>query len=73
MSAVLMPSAGDHWSFKMSRQMAPVWLEMLGCQTLVMNFILGGVYGYCASSSMSTRNVPPEYGVASGPARASVS
>lgn len=28
-----MPSAGDHWSFRMSRQMAPVWLEMLGCHT----------------------------------------
>lgn len=27
--------------------------------TFVMNFILGGVYGYCAFSSISMRKVPP--------------
>ena len=32
--AVFMVSAGDHWSFRMSRQMAPVCEEMLGCHTL---------------------------------------
>lgn len=32
-SAVLSVSAGLHWSFKMSKQMAPLAEEMLGCQT----------------------------------------
>ena len=83
--AVLMPSAGDHSSLRMSRQIAPVWLDIFGCQTcrpsrvlqrcgqhsssqtyytqlpltFVMNLIFGGVYGYCAFSSMSMRKVPP--------------
>ena len=29
--------AAAHWSFRMSRQMAPVTLEIFGCQILVMN------------------------------------
>ena len=33
--AVLMVKAGDHSSFKISRQMAPVTEEMLGCQIFV--------------------------------------
>ena len=33
---VLSVMAAAHWSFRMSRQMAPVTLEMLGCQILVM-------------------------------------
>jgi hypothetical protein len=40
--AVLMLSAGDHSFLRMSRQIAPVWLEMFGCQILVSNFIFGG-------------------------------
>lgn len=32
-SAVLRVSAGLHWSLSMSRQMAPVWELMFGCQT----------------------------------------
>ena len=67
-NAVLIPSAGDHWSFRMSRQIAPVWLDMLGCQTLVMNFIFGGSYGYWSLRSMPMRNVPPSYGESFGPA-----
>lgn len=97
MSAVLMVSAGDHWSFRMScdgpkrwcglptksqgfvsdpplwggsrgqprhgtartRQMAPVEEEMLGCQILVLNFILGGSNGYEAGMLMSILNTPP--------------
>ena len=39
-SAVRMESAGLHSFFKMSRQIAPVWLEMFGCQIFVSNFIL---------------------------------
>ena len=34
-NAVLIVKAGDHSSFKISRQMAPVWEEILGCQILV--------------------------------------
>jgi hypothetical protein len=40
--AVLMLSAGDHSFLRMSKQIAPVWLEMFGCQILVSNFIFGG-------------------------------
>lgn len=29
--AVFKVSAGLHWSFKMSKQMAPLWLLMFGC------------------------------------------
>jgi hypothetical protein len=32
-SAVLMVRAGDHWSFRMSRQIAPVCEETFGCHT----------------------------------------
>ena len=32
-SAVFSVRAGLHWSFRMSRQMAPLALEMLGCHT----------------------------------------
>lgn len=31
--AVLMPSAGDHSSLRMSKQIAPVWLDIFGCHT----------------------------------------
>ena len=40
-----MVRAGDHWSFRMSRQIAPVCEEMLGCLTFVRNFIFGGSKG----------------------------
>ena len=40
-----MVSAGDHWSFKMSKQIAPVCELMFGCQTFVRNFIFGGSKG----------------------------
>jgi len=33
----LIVSAGDHWSLRMSRQMAPVCDEMFGCQIFVRN------------------------------------
>jgi hypothetical protein len=36
-STVRKVMAAAHWSFNMSRQMAPVTLEMLGCQILVTN------------------------------------
>lgn len=32
--AVFIVSAGDHWSFRMSRQIAPVTEETLGCHTV---------------------------------------
>ena len=39
MRAVRMVKAGVHSFFRMSRQMAPVWELMFGCQIFVMNFI----------------------------------
>ena len=38
--AVLIDNAGLHSFFKMSRQIAPVCEDILGCQILVSNFIL---------------------------------
>jgi hypothetical protein len=46
MRAVLMVRAGLHWSLRMSRQIAPVFEEMFGCQILVVNLIFGGSKGY---------------------------
>ena len=43
---VLIARAGDHSSFKISKHIAPVWEEILGCHILVSNYILGGLYGY---------------------------
>ena len=43
--AVLILRAGDHSFFRISKQIAPVWLEIFGCQILVSNFIFGGLYG----------------------------
>ena len=31
-----------HWSLRMSRQMAPVWLLMFGCHNLVVNLTWDG-------------------------------
>mmetsp|Transcript_27262 Transcript_27262/g.90592 ORF Transcript_27262/g.90592 Transcript_27262/m.90592 type:complete len:214 (-) Transcript_27262:300-941(-) len=45
MRAVRMVSAGDHSFLSMSRQMAPLCEETLGCHTLVRNFIFGGTKG----------------------------
>lgn len=42
-----------------TRQMAPVEEEMLGCQILVLNFILGGSKGYEAGTTMSILKTPP--------------
>ena len=67
-----------HSFLRMSRQIAPVCDEMLGCHTLVSNFIynlvksellfvrlvtFGGLKGYSCGISMSTMKVPPSYGV----------
>ena len=41
-----MERAGVHSFLRMSRQMAPVAEEMLGCQILVSNFIWGSGKGY---------------------------
>ena len=45
-STVLSVMAAAHWSFRMSRQMAPVTEETLGCHILVRNRTLGGLNGY---------------------------
>ena len=45
MRAVRMVRAGLHSFLRMSRQIAPDWLLMFGCQTFVMNFIFGGTNG----------------------------
>ena len=42
-----------------TRQMAPVLEEMLGCQILVTNFILGGSKGYDDGIWMSILKTPP--------------
>ena len=44
--AVFNVRAGDHWSFRMSRHMAPFALLTFGGQTFVMNRIFGGTNGY---------------------------
>ena len=41
--AVRMVKAGVHSFFRMSKQIAPVWELMLGCQILVMNLIYNRV------------------------------
>jgi len=51
--AVRMVRAGDHSSLRMSRQIAPVCEEILGCQIFVSNFILGGLYGYSGGRVIS--------------------
>jgi len=65
--AVLIVNAGVHSFLRISRQIAPVYELMFGCQIFVSNFIFGGLNGYSDGISMSTRNVPPEYGVSAGP------
>ena len=51
----------------LTRQIAPVWEDILGCQILVLNFILGGSKGYCLGIRISISNIPPSYGVPCGP------
>jgi|688.fasta_scaffold330004_1 hypothetical protein len=41
--AVRIVRAGDHSSFNISKQIAPVCEEILGCQILVSNFIFGAL------------------------------
>lgn len=57
--AVLIVNAGDHSSFSISRQIAPVCEEIFGCHILVSNFIFGGLYGYSGGSTISTWKTPP--------------
>jgi len=59
MRAVLIVKAGDHSSLRISRQMAPVCEDMLGCHILVSNFIFGGLYGYSGGRLISTWKTPP--------------
>jgi len=42
-SAVRIDKAGDHSFLRISRQIAPVYEDMFGCQILVSNFIFGGL------------------------------
>merc|ERR1719330_730068 len=66
-NAVLIVSAGLHSFFNMSKHIAPVWEETLGCHTFVMNFIFGGSKGYSLGILMSTAKVPPSYTESFGP------
>ena len=52
---------------ELTRQIAPVWLLILGCQILVVNFIIGGSNGYWSGIEMSISKTPPSYGVPIGP------
>lgn len=42
---VLIDKAGDHSSFKISKQITPVYDDTFGCHIFVANYILGGLYG----------------------------
>jgi hypothetical protein len=44
-NAVLIVNAGVHSFFKISRQIAPVYDDTLGCHNFVSNFIFGGLKG----------------------------
>jgi len=44
-SAVLIVRAGVHSFLRISKQIAPVYELILGCQTFVSNFIFGGLNG----------------------------
>ncbi len=50
---VLSVIAAAHWSLRMSRQMAPVTLEMFGCQIFVTKRTLGGLNGYVSGILIS--------------------
>jgi hypothetical protein len=62
-----MPSYHRHPQTQLTKQIAPVWELIFGCQILVMNFIFGGSKGYSFGIRMSTSKTPPSYGVPSGP------
>ena len=51
--------AAAHWSFRMSRQMAPVTDEMFGCQMRVRKRTLGGLNGYVSGILISSTKRPP--------------
>uniref|UniRef100_A0A1A9V7I4 Uncharacterized protein n=1 Tax=Glossina austeni TaxID=7395 RepID=A0A1A9V7I4_GLOAU len=51
----------------MSKQIAPVTDDMLGCHILVAKRIFGGLKGYVSGTLISSINVPPSYGVSGGP------
>lgn len=55
--------AAAQLSFRMSKQMAPVTDEMLGCQIFVRNLTFGGLKGYVSGTWISSKNVPSSYGV----------
>ena len=60
--------AAAHWSFRISKQIAPVTELILGCHILVINRTLGGLNGYVSGILISSWYLPPSYGVSGGPA-----
>ena len=52
---------------KMSKQMAPLAEEILGCHTFVANLMIGGRNGYSGGMVISSLNVPPSYALPGGP------
>lgn len=69
MSAVLMVRAGDHWSLRMSRHIAPDWEEMFGClgggagadaQSLYRLFIMNMEHGWAISAVPHAPNLGDE-------------
>ena len=59
--------AGDHASFRMSRQISPVFQCTFGWKIFVSNAARGGASGYDSGSEKRTTNVPVSNGVSSGP------
>ena len=63
---VLTEYAEDHWSFKMSKQIDPSG-KTFGWKISVVNFMCGGLFGYSSLNDIFSSNIPPSYGVSSGP------
>mmetsp|Transcript_20035 Transcript_20035/g.61721 ORF Transcript_20035/g.61721 Transcript_20035/m.61721 type:complete len:218 (-) Transcript_20035:145-798(-) len=64
--------AGDHASFRMSRQTSPVRPWTFGWKTGVTKRSDGGASGYCAGTVNASSKTPPANGVSSGPATCAV-
>jgi len=48
-----------HWSFNISRQIAPVTELIFGCHIFVSKFTLGGLNGYVSGILIVNLKTPP--------------